>query len=996
MNGRKRWAKPAGLLPCLLALMLFGSVAVHAATADQRPLSHYLREVWTTREGLPHNLVNGIAQTEEGYLWFATWEGAVSYNGRDFRLFGRDELPEMPDEGYRAVIAARDGGVWLGSSRGGIARVQRGQWEFLSTKQGLSHNEVMALLEASDGSLWIGYQFGGVDRRHPDGRVEHFAVAQGLPSPLVNALHEDADGRIWIATGTGLAVFDHNEISQVGAERGLPAGAVFAVHSQDDRLLVGGEFGLVVSNGGSFASFNPSLDGIAIQRILRDRHGTVWAGATHRGLYRLRADGGVDYFGEALGLPNQRVASLFEDREHSLWVGTSGGLMRLREGPFVNVRQAQGLADDYVRSVLPASNGELWIGSSTGLVRMRGNQAEQVGPLMSVLTLAELDGGELLIGTYLQGVMRWANGMVQPFLDSAGGLPSNQVRTLLSDAQDRIWIGTTRGLLLLDGAEQTVFDARHGLPREYVLTLHQDRDGRIWAGTDKGLAWFNEDTRRFEHVALIDGAESVFGIAEDADGAFWLASDRGVIYRRGDGLARIGYAHGLPVEKLFQIVLDQQGHIWISSNRGVIRLERASAKALVDGRVERLDAQHFTELDGMASAQCNGGSSPSAALLHDGRLAFSTALGLSLVDPAALDAFQPVPPPVAIERVMVDDRRVRTGERASIVVPPGSRRIEFSFAGLSFLRPETITYRYRLDGFDRNWVESSNRMSAEFTSLPPGRYQFRVSAALRRGLPYGSEASVQVQVLPFWWQRPITWFAAAAVGVLLVLLLVRYRHQQQKSARQVLERLVDERTEALREQTERLVVADRDRESLLTQLREQSEAFERQAREDPLTGLANRRAFDEWLRREFARFQRLHQPLCLAVLDLDHFKRINDCFSHSAGDQALQALAQVLQEKCRTMDLAARFGGEEFALILPNSDIEEAHQLAERLRSEIAAIDCGEFAAGETLTASFGVASAEGCTDEAMLVRRADQALYEAKRSGRDRVCVWQSELPKS
>lgn len=997
MNGRWRKAPPAGRLTRVLALLLCCWVMPLLADT-QRPLSHYIREVWTTREGLPHNLINGIAQTEQGYLWFATWEGAVSYNGRHFRLFGRDQLPGMPDEGFRTVVAAREGGVWLGSSRGGIARVKDGHWSFFGQEHGLSHNEVMVLLEASDGSLWIGYQFGGVDRRWPDGRIDHFGVDDGLPSPLVYALHEDRQGRLWIGTGAGLALFQDRKINAIAADSGLPAGAVSAVLSQPDgRTLVGGEFGLYVHESDRFQSFNPALDGIAIQRILRDSSGTVWVGATHRGLYRLHEDGGVDYFGEDLGLPNLRIASLFEDREQSLWVGTSGGLMRLREGPFINVRHTQGLADDYVRTVFQASDGSVWIGSSTGLAQMQGDAVTQVLPhSMSVLTLAESDDGSVLIGTYLQGVLRWHQGQVQAMLNVDNGLPSNQVRALMHDSQSRLWIGTTRGLLMLKDGVKRLFGLSHGLPREYILTLHEDRRGRIWVGTDKGLAQLDDEAERFVSVPLIDGAESVFGIAEDADGAFWLASDRGVLHRRGEQVARIGYAHGMPVEKLFQVVLDAQADIWISSNRGVIKLRRAEALAVVNGAAAKLDAELFSELDGMASAQCNGGSSPSAIRLANGRMAFSTALGLSIVDPSAVAEFDPAPPPVVIEHLLIDDRVVQLADQQRITVPAGTRRLELGFAGLSFLRPQTIEYRFRLDGFDRQWVESNNRMSAEFTSLSPGDYEFRVAGALRRGLPYGPETSLQLEVLPFWWQRAATWWWLAATLVLLVYLVIRYRIQQQRHARQVLQHLVDERTEALREQTERLMAADQERQQLLERLRVQSEAFERQAYEDALTGLPNRRAFDEWLRREFARFQRLSQPLCLAVVDLDWFKRINDDFSHSAGDRALQTLAEVLKSQLRSMDIPVRFGGEEFALILPNTESEEALRLCERLRAAIAAIDCSEFAPGSSLTASFGVAESGGCADVACLIDRADAALYQAKRSGRDRVCGWQPGMSDS
>jgi len=198
--------------------------------------------------------------------------------------------------------------------------------------------------------------------------------------------------------------------------------------------------------------------------------------------------------------------------------------------------------------------------------------------------------------------------------------------------------------------------------------------------------------------------------------------------------------------------------------------------------------------------------------------------------------------------------------------------------------------------------------------------------------------------------------------------------------------LVDERTSELLGHTQRLVAADEEKSALLAELKRQSDAFAQQAREDGLTGLANRRAFDEALAREFARAQRSNRPLCLALLDIDHFKRVNDAYSHAAGDAILKAISAIMQKHSREVDLVARWGGEEFALLFPDTTMRDAINTCERLRAGIAEFDANEIAPGLRITVSIGIAAHTGFTHHERMLIRADERLYAAKQAGRNLV----------
>lgn len=966
-----------------MALLLIACVA----QAVHKPIDDYFKETWTTRDGLPHNLVHNIVQTPDGYLWFATWEGVVRYNGREFHVFDRGNVPELRDNGVRALRPGKNGTLWLGTSRGGVTRYRDGHWKTYTVADGLAQDEIMDVLEDSRGRLWIATESAGVDLIAHDG-VTHFTRAGGLPSDVLYGFAEDTDGTIWAATADGLARFDGQRFVAHGVQAGLPPGQVLTVTAgRDGQLLIGTERGLYHRIGTRFEPLDPNLPTDNVIRVLPDRDGSVWLGTVNGGLYR-HSKHGVEQLSSRRGLPNDRVSALFQDREGSLWIGTNAGLMRLRDAPFTTFTTEHGLPDSYVRSVVQGADGAIWIGTSRGLARMQQGERASLTrtsglPGDSILSLAPASDGSLWVGTYSHGVVRWKDGVVES-LSSAEGLLGNQVRAVVEARDGTLWIGTTRGLMRRRNGVMRNFTVADGLPRDFIIALHEDRAGHLWAGTANGLARIEGDEVIAHSLKHLDDAQDVFGFHETQDGALWLATDRGLVRLRDDKASLVGRKQGLPQDTVFQIVDDRLGNFWITSNRGIVRVAHADLEAAADGARKLVDFETFGEADGMASAQCNGGSGPVAWRSTDGKLWFGTSRGLAMTDPHKVADAQRQPPPVVLEELRVDDRVVPLAPY--VEMPAGTRRIELHFAGLSYLMPAKMRYRYRLEGFDPAWVERGTLRFVQFTNLMPGNYVFRVTAANPDGEWSKQEARLSFRIVPTLVQRAEFWLLVA-VGVLVLLYaLYHWRVHALEQAQLRLRSLVDQRTSDLREQTERLTAANAEKTTLLGQLREQSEAFERQAREDALTGLANRRSFDELLAREFARAQRSGQPLTVALADLDHFKRINDGYSHAAGDAALRAMAQMMRGTCRNIDVLARWGGEEFALLFPDTGLNQAMHVCERLRAAVENLDCTSFAPGHRLTVSIGVSDLTGVNHHEKMITRADANLYEAKKRGRNRV----------
>lgn len=956
--------------------------------AETKPLDAYFRETWTTRDGLPHNLVHAVVQTPDGYLWFATWEGLARYNGREFRIFDRGNVPELRDNGIRALRPGRNGSLWLGTSRGGVTQYRDGRWRTITTAEGLAQDEIMDLLEDRAGRLWVATESAGVTRVDDRGATQ-FRLADGLPGEVMYSLAEDRSGTIWAATAEGLARFDGERFVTLGPESGLPPGQVFSLAvGADDELFAGTEIGVYVRRGDRFRPASSALPRDNVFRLLRDAEGVLWVGTVNGGLYRY-SELGVEQLSSLRGLPNNRVSALFQDREGSLWIGTNAGLLRLRNAPFTTFTTEHGLPDDYVRSVIADAEGRVWVGTSRGLGRYENGRFDSLTrddglPGDSILSLANGRDGSLWIGTYSNGVVRWKDG-IEEVLGAEARLVGNQVRALIETRDGTLWIGTTRGLARYDGKALHNLTVADGLPRDFIISLHEDRRGRFWAGTANGLAEVQGGRARAISLAAMDDAQDVFGFHETDDGALWLATDRGIVRMRDDELRLIGRRQGMPVDTVFQIVEDDDRKFWVTSNRGILRVARDDLEAIADGRRTHATFAVYGESDGLASAQNNGGSGPVAWRTTDGKLWFGTAKGLATVDPARMSDFVRRSPPVVIEEVRVDDRPMPlTGP---LTLPPSTRTVELHFAGLSYLMPQKMRYRYRLDGFDENWVERGTMRFVQFTNLAPGDYRFRVIAANPEGEWGSEEASFAFRIEPRLTQRREFWFLLGLAVVIVFYGIFRWRLYSLEQGQRRLRTLVERSTSDLRAQTERLTAADQEKTTLLERLREQSEAFERQAREDTLTGLPNRRSFDEALTREFARAQRNGTPLAVALCDLDHFKALNDGYSHAAGDAALREVGELIRQSCRVSDVPARWGGEEFALLFPDTTREDAHAICERLRQAVERTDCKAFAPGHRLSISVGVTDRVGLSHHERLISRADAKLYEAKNSGRNRVC---------
>jgi signal transduction histidine kinase/ligand-binding sensor domain-containing protein/CheY-like chemotaxis protein len=773
-----------------------------AGLDPDKPIGQYTRTVWEVSAGLPQNSVQTVLQTRDGYLWLGTEEGLVRFDGERFEVFNRDNTPELPGKDVKSLFETPDGTLWVAMAAG-LARLKDGRFTAYSLAQGLQHDWTSAVTGDRAGNVWLG-TFGGGLLRFTNGRSTAFTSRNGLPDNFVWAVRETRDGSIWIGSNGGLTRMTGNALVTYTTRDGLPDNHVTALlEDRDGSLWIGTTKGLVKSRGGKFETYT-TRDGLTddvVTALYEDAEDSLWIG-TNGGLSRHHARG-FDRFTAKDGLNNNSVASLTGDREGNLWIGTSGGgVIKLTERSFSTLSENEGLLNANARSVLEGSDGSIWIGTQGGgLSRVKEGRVVAVHtvrdglPGDTVTALLERKDGSIWIGT-AAGLARLQRDRVS--VVRADDFQADSIRALFEGQDGALWIGTSGGgLKVLRDDHVTVWDAKSGLS-DVVRSFYGDPTGTVWVGSDAGLSRYVNGG--FETFGVAQGVfrKGVMTISGDPDGTIWAGTLGDGLYRYKDGkFAHYSTADGLFDDVVFQIVDDQQGSLWMTCNRGVFRVGKQMLVDFAEHRAKTITSTSFGGADGIRSAEFNGNAQPAGIRAHDGTLWFPTIKGAASVRPDKLIVNR-LPPAVVIERLVADRKPVALV--GDIRVPPGHGELEFHYTALSFVDPARVRFKYRLTGFDRDWVDAGRRREAHYTNLPGGSFQFQVIAQNNDGVWNEQGSTVSVRLEPHFYETTLFYLAVAAGIALGISGLIRMRVHRMRQQAAALEQIVEDRTRALREE----------------------------------------------------------------------------------------------------------------------------------------------------------------------------------------------------
>lgn len=758
---------------CWLALGIVLGLAVDASGLDpDLAISQYRVDRWLKREGLPQNSVLAMAEDRAGYLWLGTQEGLARFDGMTFRSFRVEDTPELGDNYISALHAGADGTIWVGTGTGQI-RYWDGDRFSRPTASDEYLGEVSAISSNGTGRPLFAFHAGGLRRLTATGRIELVSDRDGHPIDGADVIAHGPGGEAWVGGKGALFVerggtFERIALPHLAGRRitalavdraggvwiGTDESWVWRFENRGGRLLPAGD---PVEAGGS------------IRALRVDAAGTLWIGGAG-GLARIRttARPSVEHEAGTVGV----VDSLLEDRAGSLWVGThSAGAVRLRFDEALPLGKPEGLPDDATWNVLETRDGSLWISTNGGLVRRSADRIQRIAipgfPSGDVVALHEANDGALWAGTYGNGLFRLPHaGRPLEQLGAGEGLPPGPVTAVFEDSSGALWVGSREGLARRPaGGSFEPVPLGSGPVQIYVASILEDRSGQIWIATSDGLfvssggKMVREPSLR--HVPLN-------ALLFDAEGRLWAATnDRGIAVREGGRFVRIDRRHGLPAGLVLWIVEDLLGNLWLSTNHGIFRAGRADLLAVAQGRRTRIEVRLFGMGDGLRDDECSGTGQPAGWRTHDGKVWFPTASGVVAIDPRRIEP--PRPPVAVLDAMSIDGGAPRPVRGQPIELPPGRGELEIRFTATGSDEADGTTFRYRLAGYDQDWVEADTRRAAFYTRLSPGTYRFSVEARHQDGGGWGPAAALAVGLAPHLHETwPFRLLAAAAATLALI------------------------------------------------------------------------------------------------------------------------------------------------------------------------------------------------------------------------------------
>ncbi|HUA80947.1 MAG TPA: diguanylate cyclase, partial [Dyella sp.] len=961
-------------------------------------------------DGLPHSVSTAVAQDRRGLIWIGTMGGLVRYDGYRMQEFGDDTGPsrDLPDAYVRSLLALPDGGMLVGTNSGGLSRFDPKTNRFYTYpigQGGTSDRKIYALARGSGESVWMATER-GLDRL--DLRTDRIAPVIGGRGELASrnfTVFEDREGNVWLGNNNGLFVrtagtkaFVRPPHPQGNIDTILKDGIWAVYEDREGRLWVGStQSGAAYRDRDGawhevtgYSGYRPDQERRATVRdFLEIAPDTMWMATDGSGVMVYAVDTGnlrqlAHDTALPSSLPGDSIRALMQDRVGNVWVASDLGVAHTQ--PYARsafsvlpaaTQNESGLGGTNVRGIYVDTQGRIWLGMSAGRIDMIDLQHGSIRHVQlggsqthrDVQAFAQMPDGSIWVGT--QGLARISPDTFAVQDSIVPAMDEKPVLHLLAQGQQLV-IATYDGVYRYDTQTRSLVHFSHD--KNVPDSLASDTVRRIepighaiWYLTGHGISIAKDITQTGQFRNLFNRPDDstslpnnlVSSVTTDPQHRLWVGTYGGLAMLESDPddssyrFSTIGISQGLSSDNINAVQADNQGNLWVSLPNGV---------AKIDGQTHAV--HNLSVRDGL---RISSYIYAAAARAPTGEIMFGGLGGLTVVRPT----WKPVhhaDAPLVVTRAVVNGAALPYGElppsNESLTLKPHNRSLRVDFALLDYQPPQETSYSYRMEGFDDAWIEvpRGSLPSAIYTNLPHGTYALHLRATTQGLQSRVVETTVRIVAAPRWYETITAMVGAAvlALGVLLGVVQLRTLYLRRQAMH--LQEQVDLRTRDLTNANERL---------------------DQLASTDELTGVFNRRRLLEMAEgiRRLAR----DGNACIALLDLDHFKQVNDSYGHLAGDQVIRVACGILLQHCRDGDVVGRYGGEELLVCLPDGTLEQGMAVAERIRDALASGPVMHEGQSIVITASIGVAAWREGETLSQWLTRADGALYEAKHGGRNR-----------
>ena len=729
----------------LLLWVLFG-----LSTPVRAQAGIFTRALWQMQDGLPENIVQSIVQDSEGYLWVATTGGLTRFDGGRF-------LPYRPGSNHRPSVnsvfcltSAPDGSVWAGLEGGGLLRIRNGQAEAIGLNEGLASTFVRSVAVDRNGLVWIG----------TDGGLFVFDGHQVRRSPLsgnglhaaVHSIREDREGALWVGGADLYSIANGRRQDYTLPGKYSENRVKVVLQTSDGVRWIGTVSGLLRQSGATFERV-PQIHA-TVRSLWQSSDKVLWIGTIGQGLWMYKDSRLVRVDTDGL-LPTTTVLSIFEDRSHNLWIGTQDGLVRL-ERTSVHAIPLPADSDSDFGTISDDRDGGSWM-VARGVYRISNNIARPYTfPQLhgiSIRNLMRSRDGSLWIGTDGSGAYH-LKGKVITHYAAPAQLPNNFIRGFLETTAGDVWIATDEGVARLSSNIDRKYGMADGLAHFSTRCVIEDRQHDIWIGTDQGLSHFHDNRFISDEATQALAQEKVWTILQDQQGALWFGTrDHGLFRWQAGKMTHFTVANGLVSDSIYQILEDRKSLLWLSGPDTISSLDLREIGKVPLAAGPLLSVHLYKMPFEAANAEMYGGRQPAGYVADDDSVWFATSLGAAHV---VSQPSQAALPSVRVDGIVADAQQLTVAPNFRL--SPGISRLTLSFAPLLLSSQEGLRFRYKLEGFDKDWSTASTLRSATYTNLPAGDYRFRVAVLDLADPDQTTDAEIAFSKDPHVYQR--WWFLA--------------------------------------------------------------------------------------------------------------------------------------------------------------------------------------------------------------------------------------------